>query len=264
MLYDSHTHTTNSDGRSTVTEMCEAALAMGASGIAITDHADMNFYESRDTYNRIRRSIQENRQAKDDYAGRLEVLCGVELGEYLYNPDNANKLLKLMGYDSILCSVHFVPAARWDKAYNRIDFTNDGTDEELREYLSLYFDLLSETMDAFDFDVLAHIACPVRYMTSKHGRPTDVMEFAPKIRKILQKVIDRNLALEWNTAGCRQNDEIFAMYKQMGGERITIGSDAHHCSDICRKFDTEMQSLKNLGFTHYHYYKNRKPHAIEL
>ena len=264
MLFDSHTHTTNSDGRSTVTEMCEAALAMGVSGIAITDHADMNFYESRDTYNRIRRSIQENRQAKDDYAGRLEVLCGVELGEYLYSPENANKLLKLMGYDSILCSVHFVPAARWDKAYNRIDFANDGTDEELREYLSLYFDLLSETMDAFDFDVLAHIACPVRYMTTKHGRPTDVMEFAPKIRTILQKLIDRNLALEWNAAGCRQNEEIFSMYRQMGGQLITLGSDAHEKGDICGHFDIAIPALKNLGFTHYHYYKNRKPHAIDL
>ena len=53
MIYDSHMHTVNSDGRSTIAEMCQSAVEKGVSGIAITDHADMNFYESRDTYNRI-------------------------------------------------------------------------------------------------------------------------------------------------------------------------------------------------------------------
>ena len=45
MLCDSHMHTTNSDGRSTITKMCQTALDMGVAGITITDHADMNFYE---------------------------------------------------------------------------------------------------------------------------------------------------------------------------------------------------------------------------
>ena len=264
MLYDSHMHTTNSDGRSTITEMCQTALDLGVAGITITDHADMNFYESRDTYNRIKNDIAQIRAAQESFDGKLEVMCGVELGEYLYAPENGKKILGLTDYDSILCSVHFVPAARWDKPYNRIVFSEDGTDEELRDYLRLYFDLLSDTMDAFDFDVLAHLACPVRYMTRKYGRKTNVMEFEPKIREILQKVIDRNLALEWNTGGLRQNEEVFTLYRQMGGELITIGSDAHEKTEICDDFDMAMQNLKAIGFTHYHYFKNRKPQAIDL
>lgn len=264
MLYDSHMHTTNSDGKSDVVEMCQAALKMGVAGITITDHADMNFYESRDTYNRIKRANEENRQAQEAYRGRLEVLCGVELGEYLYAPENAQKILGLTDYDCILCSVHLVPAARWDKPYNRISFSEDGTDEELRDYLRLYFDLLSDTMDAFDFDVLAHLACPVRYMTTKHGRPTNVLEFEPKIREILQKVIDRNIALEWNTAGLRQNEEIFSIYYQMGGRLVTIGSDAHTHEGIARGFEQAQTFLKQCGFHHYHYFKNRTPQAVDL
>ena len=264
MCYDSHMHTTNSDGRSTLEEMCQYALDNGVAGITITDHADMNFYESRDTYNRIKNAITQIRKAQADYQGRLEVMCGVELGEYLYGPENGKKILGLTDYDSILCSVHFVPTARWDKPYNRIVFSEDGTDEELRDYLRLYFDLLSDTMDAFDFDVLAHLACPVRYMTRKYGRKTNVMEFELKIREILQKVIDRKLALEWNTGGLRQNEEIFTIYRQMGGELITIGSDAHEKKDICDDFSIAMDSLKAIGFTHYHYFKNRKPYIVDL
>ena len=264
MIYDSHMHTLNSDGRSTVEQMCQSAVEKGVSGITITDHADMNFYESRDTYNRIKEANRQNRRAQEAWEDKLEVMCGVELGEYLYEPDNAKKILGLMKYDEVLCSIHLVPAARWEKPYNRIDFTGDGTDEELIDYMRLYFDLLSDTVDAFDFNVLAHIACPVRYMTTKHGRFIDVMRFEPKIKEILQKVIDRGIALEWNSAGLRYNEEIFALYYSMGGRLVTLGSDAHGHADIAGGFDSFRDTLKSCGFTHYHYYKNGQPRAIEL
>ena len=124
MLYDSHIHTTNSDGRNTLDEMCQSAIEKGVQGITITDHADMNFYESRDTYNRIKNAINQIREAQTRYAGKVDVLCGVELGEYLYSPENAKKILSLTDYDAILCSVHLVPAARWDRPYNRIPFSS--------------------------------------------------------------------------------------------------------------------------------------------
>ena len=264
MIYDCHMHTVNSDGRSTIDQMCESAIQKGVSGIAITDHADMNFYESRDTYNRIKGAIGKIRQAQEAWSDKLEVSCGVELGEYLYEPESAKKILGLTDYDQILCSVHLVPAARWEKPYNRIDFANDCSEEELGQYMGMYFDLLSDTMDAFDFDILAHIACPVRYMTTKHGRYIDVMRFEPQIKEILKKVIDRGIALEWNSAGMHFNEEIFALYYSLGGRLVTLGSDAHGHEDIARGFDKFRAHLKSCGFTHYHYYKNRQPQAVVL
>ena len=79
VIFDSHTHTVNSDGRQTVEEMCRAAAEKGVAGITITDHADMNFYEARDHFNRICKSVSEIQAEKEKYAGQLEVLCGVEL-----------------------------------------------------------------------------------------------------------------------------------------------------------------------------------------
>ena len=272
MLYDSHTHTTNSDGRNSMDEMCLAAIASGVEGIAITDHADMNFYESRDTYNRIRNGIAQIREAQKTYQGQLDLLCGLELGEFLYDPENAQKMLGLTDYDTILCSVHLVPAARWEQPYNRIPFSQDGTDEELEDYLELYFDLLNDTVDAFDFDVLAHLSCPVRYMTGLHQRKTDIMRYESKIREILQKIIDRNIALEWNTGGMNQrfhycsiqNEELFTLYRSMGGQMVTLGSDAHSVKGIGNSFEQACDALKRCGFTHYHYFKKRKPHSVLL
>lgn len=270
MLYDTHMHTVHSDGRQEVEDMCQRAIADGVNGITITDHADMNFYEERNHLERIKACINDVEAAKERYQGKLDVLCGVELGEYLYAPENAKKILALPGFDAILCSVHLVPQARWEKPYNRIPFSEDGSDAELVDYLRLYFDLLSDTVDAFDFDILAHISCPVRYMTGLHQRKVDAMQFAPKIREILQKIIDRNIALEWNTGGlyekfhdCNiQNDEIFALYRSMGGTMVSLGSDAHHSVSICHSFPEAINSLKKLGFDGYYYFHNRTPQKV--
>lgn len=271
-MFDTHMHTLNSDGRQTVEDMCRYAIQRGFDGITITDHADMNFYESRNHLERIGNGIREIAASKEKYEGQLKVYCGVELGEYLYAPENAKKILALTDYDTILCSVHLVPAARWEQPYNRIPFSEDGSDEELVDYLKLYLDLLSDTIDAFDFDILAHISCPVRYMTGLHERKTDIMMFEPKLREILQKVIDRNIALEWNTGGlyskfhfCNiQNDEIFALYKSMGGSMVSLGSDAHSADGICNCFADAKARLKNLGFENYYYFENRVPQSVKL
>lgn len=264
MYYDLHMHTTNSDGKDTPDEMCRAAAERGVAGIAITDHADMNFYELRNTPQRIRQSIADVRRLKEEYRDRLTVLCGVELGEYLHAPEKAREILSLTDYDVVLCSVHLVPQERWVLPYNRIPFDMDGTDAELSEYLGLYFDLLSDTMDAFDFDVLAHITCPVRYMTFKHKRKTNIMEYEGKIREILRKVIDRGIALEYNTGGYQQLEDVFAMYRSMGGSRVTLGSDAHATGRIAGGFEQAAQQLRSLGFDQYCYYQNRTAHSVPL
>ena len=264
MWYDLHMHTVNSDGKNTADEMCRAAMGAGMAGIAITDHADMNFFESRNTPDRIKQSVTDIRAAQQAYGDKLKVMCGVELGEYLYAPKKAQTILSLADFDVVLCSVHFVPKARWPMPYNRIPFDTDGTDEELTDYLRLYFDLLSDTVDQYDFDVLAHITCPVRYMTHKHKRKSDVMPFEGKIRDILAKIIDRGIALEYNTGGFQQLDDVFALYRSMGGTMITLGSDAHMADSIARGFDTTAQKLRAMGFEHYCYYQNRTPHKVKL
>ena len=63
-FYDFHVHSVNSDGKGTVEELCGFALDKGIAGFALTDHADMEYYEERDTYNRIRKSVSDALEAK--------------------------------------------------------------------------------------------------------------------------------------------------------------------------------------------------------
>ncbi|MBE6980736.1 MAG: histidinol-phosphatase HisJ family protein [Ruminococcaceae bacterium] len=273
VLFDCHTHTVHSDGKNTVSEMCMSAIEKGISGLTITDHADMNFYMERNTFRRIAASMESTAKAQESFGQNLKVLKGIELGEYTIAPRKAEEVLSIGGFDAVLCSVHFVPKAGWSLAYNRIDFQNCMTSaEELNEYIGLYFDLLDETVDAFDFDILAHIHCPVRYISGKWGRKSDIMIFEDKICRILEKIIKRNIALELNTVYLKDGegqynfslDKILSLYKCLGGNMVTLGSDAHNRNNVARNFTEAAVLLKTCGFDSVYYFEDRIPKKIMI
>lgn len=273
MIYDTHMHTSNSDGSCSVDEMCISAIEKGVAGIAITDHANISVYELQDTLNKIKKCLSEIQCAKEKYKNKLQLSSGVELGEYLYAPEKAREILSLTDYDVILCSIHHIYTKSPDKFYSQINYSENISDEEINSHLSAYFDLLSETIDSFDFDILAHITCPVRYITGRHKRKTDVMIFKDKIEEILSKVISRNIALEYNTTALNdksynhydcQHYEVFKLYGSMGGKLVTIGSDTHSKNHIGGNFDVAKEQLKSLGFEKYVFYENRQPIEFKL
>lgn len=76
---------------------------------------------------------------------------------------------------------------------------------------------------------------------------------------------------EINTAGLRKNlgyphphKDILKMYKNLGGEIITIGSDAHFSEHIAYKFEDISELLKNFGFKYYTVFENQKPRCYNL
>ena len=83
------------------------------------------------------------------------------------------------------------------------------------------------------FDTLAHMTYPLRYIIGKYQIPVDMKPYEEVIREILKTVADKNLALEINTAGLRREIgqtsptlEYVKLFRELGGELLTFGSDA--------------------------------------
>ncbi len=96
-------------------------------------------------------------------------------------------------------------------------------------------------------------------------------DFKDYIDSILKKIIDKGKALEVNTAGLKYGlgfahpkKEILKRYRELGGELITIGSDAHIATHIAYDFDTVCDELKDLGYKYYFVYRDRKPDGLLL
>ena len=58
--------------------------------------------------------------------------------------------------------------------------------------------------------------------------------------------------------------EILKRYRQLGGELITIGSDAHRPEDLGYAFDQLPDILSAAGFQYYALYRGQKPSMIAL
>ena len=82
---------------------------------------------------------------------------------------------------------------------------------------------------------------------------------------ILQELIDRGIALEVNFSGypntgiTSPHQWIIQMYRDMGGYLICMATDAHSPGRTGAGYEQGVQLLKDMGFRHVFYYKNRKP-----
>jgi len=75
---DLHCHTTTSDGRNSMREMAEAALARGYDYLAITDHSASHGFGNDVQPDELRRQIERVREANEELDG-IELLAGSEV-----------------------------------------------------------------------------------------------------------------------------------------------------------------------------------------
>lgn len=267
-LFDSHVHSCHSpDSQQPFDEIFPAALAKGLSGITITDHADMWFWDKEYTFREIAASVADAKAAARQYEGRLRVFHGVELAEYGDDPAGAARILSMSDYDVVLGSVHCLRYGKWSDAYSRIAFDEaSASASEVAGFMEAYFHHLLDMAQNEDFDVLTHLTCPLRYINGKYHRGIDVRPWADRITEVLETIIRRGKALELNTSGMHNfygdwmpGREILEEYYALGGRMVTLASDAHSADRIANAFDEAIPMLKEIGFAGYYYFDQRKP-----
>lgn len=265
--FDSHIHSGYSnDSIQTVSGICQSALEKGLQGIAITDHANMSSLKEDQTFENIAASIKDAKKAAQLYHEKLKVFCGVEISEADHNRHNTQKLLGLAEYDVVIASVHKLQFGIWTDYYSKICFDETFSQETLYGYMGIYFDELLRTAEKEDYDVLAHLTCPLRYINGKYRRGICLEPYQSMIDEILHCLIQREKALEVNTSGIRgiydnlmPDLSIIKRYFDLGGRLITLGSDAHTPDRLGNAFRETAELLAEVGFSGYYHYEQRQP-----
>lgn len=257
-MHSRHSADGDSDPSYTLEAMCEAALKAGLSEIAVTDHYDVNpLPDGIDFPPAVLSDVYTDVMgAREKYKGKLKVLFGIELGQPTQNEPLALKLLGDYKYDFIIGSLHNVEN---EMDFYFIDYKNVSKNKLIR----LWEAYLNETLTHIEwgkgrFHTLAHFGYLIRYY-KKNGL-ADMVSFSDKIdivSEIFKKVIDCNMALEINTSGIRQglgecipSDFCLKLYRDLGGEMFTIGSDAHYAKDIGNAITDGYERIKALGVDH--------------
>ena len=265
-----HTHSLHShDSECPIEDMLLAHLEKGCKIMAVTNHFDTWFFDRYDIFTPIKESAEEVDRLNEKYGDKALILKGFEISEGFWYPEIAEKVDTLADFDVVVGSAHTVRREKDPLPYSWDDFT--GADESfITEYMNKYFSevlvLLSET----DFDILAHLTCPLRYINGKFKKNFTLDGFEDKIDLILRTVIEKGIALEVNTSSFgllgdfMPYTDIIKRYKELGGELITLGSDAHVAENACCYFSEAITTLKEIGFEGIYYYKKRKPIKIEI
>ena len=270
ILTDTHVHSTYSgDGKATMDAMIQQAISLGMKQICFTEHNDFDypyapgdkpdmFLLNTDSY------LFDLLRAREKYEGQIKILFGVELG---LTPELKRKNLifaKSHEFDFIIGSSHLCHGR--DPYYASF---YEGRDEKTayREY----FESILENVKGYtQYDVYGHLDYVVRYGPTQNQNYT-YADHSDVIDEILRTIIDNEKGLEVNTGGFRCGigstnpcRDILKRYKELGGEIITIGSDAHETKYLQDHFTEAADMLKEIGFKYYNVFENRIPEFIKL
>lgn len=283
--FDLHTHTCYSaDGEkselNTPKSKAMRARELGLSGIALTDHFDI--YEKGFTFPPPRsdtRYFDVEKRRSDILAVRKElesdgfnVFYGVEFGTQFNAPGEVPKILAALGdLDIIVGSVHRTHGGFAFYLSAKANFEGV-SDSEIKSAFDDYLaDLLWQAKSG-EFDTLAHCTYPFRY-TVMCGKEhiASVKDYYDEYRQIFRILIEKGKALEINTAGLAQpihetspGNDLLKIYRDMGGELITIGSDAHRYDSIGFAVKDTYEVLRGLGFKFQCVFKRREMSVLPL
>ena len=265
-IFDMHTHTDCShDSRQSMEELCLAEIGAGMTGVAVTNHFDSPYSHENGDFDRLERSLRESRLAEERFAGQLEVLAGAEIGEELWNRDNARRLLEMGDWDVILASVHGQLEEGKCIYYAGVPF-DTWSQQRLEVYLHRYLEDLTDAAVNADYDVFAHLDCPIRYINGMCHREMDILRYQDMVDEILRTVIRRDKTLEVNVSGLNSpwghlmpEADVLTRYRELGGWRICLGSDAHTAENAGKNLDTAVERLIQMGFLKQTVYRKRCP-----
>ena len=182
----------------------------------------------------------------------------------MHAPELTKKAYEIADFDFILASVH--------NLFEEEDFYYlEYNERNVKPLLTRYFDELLDTAKNADFDSLAHLTYPFRYIVERTDIRPDTAEYADVIDEIFLTLARRNKSLEINTSGLFKpinstlpDLDLIRRFRELGGSMVTVGSDAHNCKDLGAGLEEGIKLARMCGFKSFTVYENRQPKQVAI
>ena len=256
-MFDFHMHSVVSfDGHDSGLELARAAQAAGLKEICFTDHLD---YDPLGTMPDLAFDTAAYNAEYDNLeVPGLIIRRGMEFGMTRDNREQFRLDLNRRHFDFVLGSIHFV--------------------DDLDVYFQEFWEgktvfqaerrCLEATLDCVqlheDFDVLAHLS----YIGKTHAHPAPrclpYEEHREILDEILRILVAKGKGLELNTSGVDRcggylpTADFFRRFKELGGEIVTVGSDAHRADRVGQYSFEACEVLKDI-FGYVCTFADRRP-----
>lgn len=267
---DYHIHSSFSgDSDAPMEEMILRGIHLGLKRLCFTEHNDFDYpITEEDPAGKFALNpnayLYDFLTLKEKYAGQITLCFGLELGLQAHLTRQNAAFAKAHEYDFIIGSSHI--CNRKDPYYPAF---YEGR-EQSAAYREYFESILDNLKGYSNFDVYGHLDYVVRYGPQKdEGYSYEIYEDI--LEQILKRLISMEKGLEINTAGLAKGLHdtnpcrcIIKRYRELGGEIITTGSDAHTPEQIAYAFDKAAEILKDCGFRYYTTFEKRSPSFHKL
>ena len=261
-MLDYHVHTNFSiDSDANIESVIESAISKEIKEIAITDHMD---YDCKDPELDTQRYVLKINELIEKYKDKITIVKGVELGLQPHILDWCEDYLKKYDFNFVIGSIHVVKKLDlyWD------DYALNRSKEQcFSEYLS---ELHYCVKNSSAYSVIGHFDVIRRYIYSV-DRSFPLSEYFDVTNEIFKILIQKGKGIEINTSGLRHNlgstlppMKFVKRFRELGGEIITIGSDAHKASDVGYGFKVATEIAKESGFNYITSFKTGTPTFIKI
>lgn len=261
MNADFHLHSAFSeDSDAPMEQMIREAIARRMDAICFTEHTDLGMAQCvccdceayRSAFNALR----------ERYTDRIKLFFGMEFGVQRHTAEDYRRLFGRYDFDFIIMSCHQVD----NQEICRYDYQRG---KSVQAYMTGYYEEILACVQRYrDYSVLGHLDMICRYDREGHLPFHSVRDL---VAEILKTAISDGKGIEVNTSSFRYHmddltpsRDILRLYRDLGGEVLTLGSDAHEPAYVGAHFGEVREALKDLGFRGFCTFERMKPawHAL--
>jgi histidinol-phosphatase (PHP family) len=263
-MYDYHTHSSfSADSDEPLEAMVNKAVSLGIEEYAVTDHYDPNYRNEAFNFGLdLEGYTNELERVAKKYSSKIKLLKGIEIGIQHDVTEECLTMTSAYPFDFVIGSFHCAEG---------FEISDPGycLDRKAEDLYRGFYGYMLQCLKLYkDYDVLGHFNVIDRYAGEI---PSDEV-YRDLVEAIVRRLVDDGKGIEINTSSFRYGmgerthptSDTLALYIRMGGEIITIGSDAHRVSDVGYMLDRAVFTAKDAGIKYLATYENRKVKYIKI
>jgi len=265
---DAHLHTNLSPDSDVPIDVYAAAAAeRGIAELLITDHVDFDARDPAFEYSTYEDRARSVREAAERWAPHgVAIRFGAELTWNRRWEDDIRAHVAAHRYDFTIGSVHDWP----DSPYRPERVATWARGRELPALVQPYLDEVAAGARSGLFDTMGHLDVVKRYLWAHV--PAGAFEPLPELLEpVLEALVESGTALEVNTSGLRQQPgetyptaATVARFREMGGRRVTTGSDAHRADTFAFGLDAGYAAAAGAGFRELTFRRGSERAVVEI
>lgn len=256
MNADYHVHSVFSEDCEIPLEtMIQGAIDKGLDEICFTEHMDLGVPTC------INCDCDAFKAAfydlKEKYADRITMRFGMEYGMQVHTIEPYQQNFNTYDYDFIIMSCHQV---------DNLEFCRQGYQQgrtQMEYNMGYYEEILRCVQQYKDYSIVGHLDMVCRYDMQGILPFKYIKDIAAEIMK---QAISDGKGIEVNTSSFRYklpdltpSRDLLMLYRDLGGEVLTLGSDAHAPYYIAHHFDEVRTELREMGFKRFCTFEKMKP-----